>query len=207
MTIAVTFEDFIPPPRYDATPWTQARVDESATEDGVFTTIDTITFVVPDPDPINPGARSFTTAQGTAVGYWYEIVFLDGSAVESAPTGPIQNNASTVIPHMYAPVDELARILKIRNPTADQLVALRRCLEAAANEIDSELGLAEQLASPFPALVVEVNLERAVEHWQQGEIPFGIVGLGDTGAIYTARDSWDRHAHKLSPLKESWGLA
>ncbi len=207
MTIVVTFEDFVPAARFDDVPWTDARIEESDAKDGTFTPIDTVTFLIPDPDPANPGARSFTTSQGTAIGYWYQIVFIDGSLNESLPTAPLQNTAGTVSPHMYATVTELARILKIRSATAEQTVALRRCLEAAANEIDSELGRTDTFSSPFPALVVEVNLERAVEHWQQGEIPFGIVGLGDTGAIYTARDSWDRHAHKLSPLKESWGLA
>ena len=85
-------------------------------------------------------------------------------------------------------------------------------LEAAATEIDSEIGTADiaGTALPYgapPAIVSEVNLERAVEHWQQMQSPFGIIGLGDEGAAYTARDSWDRHAHKLSPLKAGWGIA
>ena len=37
------------------------------------------------------------------------------------------------------------------------------------------------------------------------QAPCGIVGLGDDGATYTAKDSWDRHALKLMPLKGSWG--
>ncbi len=207
MTIVVTFEDFVPPPRYDAVPFVEARVEESATQDGVYTAIETVTFLIPDPDPANPGIRNFTTDQGTATGYWYQIVFVDGSGGESLPTAPLQNVAGAVSPHMYAEVAELARILKIRTPTAEQTVALRRVLEAAASEIDAELGRTDSLSSPYPALVVEVSLERAVEHWAQGEVPFGIVGLGDTGAVYTARDTWDRHAHKLSPLKQTWGLA
>lgn len=112
----------------------------------------------------------------------------------------------------YAEVTELARILKIRTPpgpTAEQTVALQRVLDVAAGEIDSEIDLADDadaLAGWQLALVEEVNLERAVEHWMQEETPFGVM-LGGEFATHTARDSWERHAHKLAPLKSQWGLA
>ena len=105
----------------------------------------------------------------------------------------------------YVTVDELFRVLKVRSPTAAQTAAGDRVLESAAFEINSELGTA--YLPPYPPLAAEVNLERAVEHWNQQESPFGIVGLGDTVPVPTARDSWDRHAHKLAPLKVSWGFA
>ena len=80
--------------------------------------------------------------------------------------------------------------------------------EYSAFEIDSELGRYGAFGTPYPTLVVQVNLERAVEHWQQQEAAFGIIGLGaDSLDVHTARDTWDRHAHKLAPLKDSWGLA
>ena len=128
----------------------------------------------------------------------------------------------------YTDVDELARVLSIRSPTGAQGTAMQRVLDTAAGEINREIGTAWSDASlasfPFAgsfdpsgayidvpdplagALIVEVNLERAVEHWKQSESPFGIVGLGDTVPIVSARDSWDRHAHKLAPLKRSWGI-
>jgi hypothetical protein len=113
----------------------------------------------------------------------------------------------------YTDVDELARVLRLRAPTEAQGTAMQRVLDAAAYEIDSEcLGTATWgsagFGTPYPSLAVEVNLERAVEHWQQQESPFGIVGLGaDTVPVMSARDSWDRHAHKLAPLKGTWGLS
>ncbi len=118
-------------------------------------------------------------------------------------------NATGTIPAApgpaYATVEELAALLKV-NPVS-RVDQLERVLATAAAEIDAELGLDAPYTSP-PPLVVEVNLERAVEHWQQMQAPFGILGLGaDTGATHTARDSWDRHAHKLAPLKVVWGLA
>jgi len=106
---------------------------------------------------------------------------------------------------------------------------MQRVLDTATAEINSEIGTAwasADLASfPFAgtydptgayidvpdplatALITEVNLERAVEHWQQAESPFGVIGLGDSVPTVTAKDTWDRHAYKLAPLKRSWGIA
>ncbi len=110
----------------------------------------------------------------------------------------------------YATVSELARILKIRSPTDEQTDAMERVLLSAAGEINSEIDLADDagLAGWQVALAAEVNLERAVEHWRQQESPFGLLALGpELGAERTARDSWERHALKLAPLKGQWGLA
>ena len=117
----------------------------------------------------------------------------------------------------YADADELARILKIRNPTDAQSEAMERVIDVAAGEIDAEIGFTldddDEVENPLSgwqlALAAEVNLERAVEHWRQQESPFGLMGLGTEfggGAERTARDSWERHAHKLAPLKQSWGI-
>jgi hypothetical protein len=111
----------------------------------------------------------------------------------------------------YADTTELARIVKIRTPSAEQEVALQRVLDVAEGEIDAEIDLAddaEALAGWQLALCAEVCLERAVEHWQQQESPFGLIGIGaEFGATPTSKDSWERHAHKLAPLKNQWGLA
>ena len=108
----------------------------------------------------------------------------------------------------YADAAELARILQLGNPSAAQTTALQRVLDAAATEIDKYLGLADPMPDPPPALVVEVNLERAAEHWKQEQSPFGFVVLGGEGLpAHASRDSWRRHAATLLPLKESWGVA
>lgn len=117
----------------------------------------------------------------------------------------------------YAGTAELARVLHLRTVSAEQGTAMTRVLDAAAYEINSECngsGTVE-FGTPYPSLAIEVNLERAVEHWRQQEAAFGIVGLGGEAIpVTTARDSWDRHAHKLAPLKgtlgtayPAWGLA
>jgi hypothetical protein len=208
----VTFRDFVPPSRYDEpTPlaWITARIEEAATAAGPWTTIDTITLDPVDADPTNPQVRNLTTENASAAdGLWYRIVFVDATGDEAQPTEPLENTADDGAP--FATVQELARILKIRTPTSAQTVAMTRVLTAAAGEIRSEIDLDEdsELAGWQLYLVAEVNLERAVEHWQQQESPFGIIGLGaEFGATHTARDSWERHAHKLAPLKGQWGIA
>lgn len=211
MTLVVTLADFRPSPRYDGNPWTAVLVEEgTASSPDSWTNLGTITFgtATLDADPENPAYRSFTIENATAADYWYRLTFLDATGDTSLPTYPVQNSSASR--PVYATVEELASILRV---TASQRhAALLRVLESAAAEIDSEIGTADinGTALPYgspPALVSEVNLERAVEHWQQQQSPFGIIGLGDMQSLYTARDSWDRHAFKLAPLKGSFGIA
>lgn len=118
----------------------------------------------------------------------------------------------------FADVTELARVLKIRSPTTEQTDALQRCLDTAMAEIVAEIDLADPDDADEEnlgienllhlALITEVNIERAIEHWKQQEAAFGILGLGaDLVAVRTATDGWARHALKLQPVKQSWGLA
>lgn len=208
MTVVVSLEDYRPSPRYDGNAWTQARIEEGTASVGPWTTLETKNLSPVDSDPSNPAYRSFTTELGTDVDLWYRIVFLDATGDVGLPTTPVQNT-SAVRP-VYATVSELARLLRVS--ASDRHAALLRVLESAATEIDSEIGTADINGNSLPygappAIVSEVNLERAVEHWQQMQSPFGIIGLGDLQTAYTARDSWDRHAHKLAPLKAGWGIA
>ena len=210
MSFVVTLEDYRPSPRYDSLPWTEARIYEgTASTDTVGTLIDTVAFGTVDADPTDPAYRNFTTQLATAADLWYWIVFADVDGDTSLPTLSVQNTASAGRP-VYATTAELARLLRVQESQRHD--SLRRVLEAAAAEIDSEIGTADISGASLPysnppALASEVNLERAVEHWQQMQSPFGIIGMGDIGATYTARDSWDRHAHKLAVLKGQYGLA
>lgn len=211
MAEVVTFVGYRPPPRFDATPWTAVRIQESAAQDGTFVLLETKTLSPVDADPTHPAARSFTCELGTALDYWYRVIFADATGDISQPTLPVQNSAVAAVPAVsaYASVDELARILQLTSPlpTAAQIVALQRCLDAAALEIDSYLAPTAPFYPPYPALVVEVNLERAVEHWKQEQSPFGIIVLGGESApSYSSRNSWRRHANTLLPLKSSFGV-
>lgn len=210
MSVVVSFENYVPTPRYDGTPWTEARIQEAAAADAEnadWTTIETITLDPVDADPENPQSRDFTTENGTAPDMWYRIIFADADGDELLPTVPVQNTAPI---SAYATVTELARILKIRQPTAEQRDAMNRVLLAAAGEINAEIDLAadEGLSSWQLALVQEVNLERAVEHWRQQETAFGLLVSGvDVPADRIGRNTWEAHAIKLAPLKSQWGFS
>jgi hypothetical protein len=207
MSQVISFTGYVPPARFDLQPWTAILVEEAAAEVGVFAVIDTIAISPVDTDPAHPTARSFTTSLASDLpDLWYRVVFVDAASNESQPTTPVQNSASTVAfqaASSYASRTELARILKV-DETANA-AALDRVLLAAAGEINNEIGHLD-LTGWQRALAEEVNLERAVEHWQQR--PFGIISLGpDVGASHTSRDTWERHAVKLTPLKDSSGAS
>jgi hypothetical protein len=209
MSQVITFEDFQPSPRYDSVPWSEVQISEGTTSAGPWTLIDTLAISPVDSDPALPAFRDFTTANASDdPDLWYRLTFFDANGDFALPTFPVQNTEDDR--PIYASITELAQVLRVSG--SSRSAALRRVLESASMEIDSEIGTADVNGTELPygappAIVSEVALERAVEHWQQMQSPFGIIGVGDTGATYTARDSWDRHAHKLAPLKASWGLA
>jgi hypothetical protein len=209
MSQVITFEGYVPTARYDAIPWTEARIQEGTTVSGPWTLLETIALDPVDADPADPQSRNFTTELASDTdGLWYRIVFVDATGDTLAPTTPVQNSQAAA--HLYGTVDELFRILKIRTPSDDQTQAADRVLSAATGEIDSEIDLPddEALSGWQVALATEVCLERAVEHWRQQESPFGLLGLDAVGAVaFASKDSWGRHAEKLAPLKQQWGLA
>jgi hypothetical protein len=199
-----TFQYYVPSPRFDGNPWTEVRIEEADARTGPWTLIDTIAISPVDADPENPATRSFTTENASAdEDLWYRLIFADATGDTLLATFPIQN---TRIPSPYATVEELAQLLRV--DADDRRAALQRVLVAAAGEIDAEIGRTTDLDGFGLALVGEVNLERAVEHWRQSQSPFGLIGLvGETTPAFASSDSWNRHAHKLAVLKQSWGVA
>lgn len=112
----INLTDFVPPARYDAIAWERARIEESATRDGSYSTLTTIDLEPLDADPVAPRERSFT-ANGQ-VDYWYRVVFVDGNGNESLPSAPIQNSAPEVL--AVPSLQDVARILRGR-PGAETL--------------------------------------------------------------------------------------
>jgi hypothetical protein len=116
----------------------------------------------------------------------------------------------------YATADELARILKIRTPSADQTAALERALAIATYEIDREIDRDDDdpVAGAETSLCVQVCLDRAADLWRHTESIPGLTGLlGDQGDVVTSqrfpwvRYSWERYAQRLAPLKGNFGIA
>jgi len=210
MAQVITFENYLPAARYDSLPWTEADIEEGTTTDGPWVLLETIALSPVDADPTNPAYRDFTTELASDdEDLWYRIVFKDATGDESQATTPVQNSEAASF-SAYSNVLELARILKIRTPSAEQTNAMERVLVAAAGEIRSEIDLAADvtLTGWQLALAAEVNLERAAELWMREEVPHGIAGIGsEFGATHLARNSWDKHAYTLAPLKNQWGIA
>src|SRR5262245_48245750 len=111
----------------------------------------------------------------------------------------------------YVDNTELARVLKIRTPSTEQEAAMDRVLDTATLEIDRELDRPEgsdPLADEALALAEQVCIQRAAELWFLEEVPLGIAGIGtEFSSAHLARNSWEKYAYTLAPLKEQWGLA
>ncbi len=93
----VSFNDYKPPTRQDATPFTTAIIREGITN--VFAdslVIDTFTLTPVDPNPAIPLSRSFTTNNAVfADGAWYWIVWQDASLAQYIET-PFQTSSPSL---------------------------------------------------------------------------------------------------------------
>lgn len=108
----------------------------------------------------------------------------------------------------YATPEELATALRIV-VTQDNTALLQACLDAAADEIDHELDrrASEPVPSPAPALVIRVNVNRAVEWFKAPDAANGGVGFDQVGALPDPGTGFDRHAALLVTYKQQWGVA
>lgn len=109
----------------------------------------------------------------------------------------------------YATKEQLAAKLTIgaARATASE-DDLQRVLDTAAFEIDVYIG--GPLVSPTDgqtALLTTVNLARAQDLWTIEGLPVGVIGLGGETPLLTPRDSFERMANMLAPLKANWGIA
>jgi hypothetical protein len=211
MTQIVSFVSYTPPQRFDTLPWTHVQIEEAPTSTGSWAVIDTLALSPLDVDPTNPQARSFTTANGTTTDQWYRISFVDAGLHLSEPTQPVQNTAGQAPPVVaYIDTTELFRILKVRDPSAEQIAAAERVILTASGEIDAEIDRNTTVALETWQLQLaqSVCLDRAADLWRHTESAPGILGVVDEAVPSTfGRYSWERYAQRLSPLKESWGIA
>jgi hypothetical protein len=106
---------------------TTARVTAGIAEYPAGSGIYEVTLTAPD----DRGQYSLVWDDGTNYA-------IDDLVVTSSVTGAVAGDT-------YATVDELFRILKIRTPTSEQTDAGERVLLAAAQEIDDEIDLADDV--------------------------------------------------------------
>lgn len=208
MGYVVSFTEYVPPERFDAEPWSEVTIEEAPTSTGPWTLLETQALNPLDTDPSKPATRNFTTELGTAPLLWYRITFVDADSDTSLPSPAIQNTGAV---STYATVSELFRVLKIREPTAAQIVAAEGRLATSTLEIDREIDRSTddtELTAAELDLVRGVCIDRAADLWRHTESIPGILGVLDEGVPTTpGRYSWERYAQRLAPLKSMWGLA
>lgn len=131
----VSFQDYVPAPRYDGTPWTQVTVEEGAAEAGPWTLIDTIALSPFDTDPKNPQARSFTTTHATLVEGWYRVSFKDagGNILRVTPIHNVDQFDTEYVPT----VSLVAR--KIMSRTKDQFGVIQGSFTPTTTPTDTQV--------------------------------------------------------------------
>lgn len=209
----VSFEDYTPPARFDLIPWTQVRIEESdsstLSDDTVWSSIDLIALT-PDPDPADPAVRNFTTSLASNTpDLWYRVTFIDGSANESLPSVPVQNLENAVA--AYANTEEFFRVVRVSNPTPEQIIAAQGDLDTATIEINAEIDWADDHPPPTAVqleLMRNVCLNRAADLWRHRESAPGVLSVFDeAGTGQPGRYSFARYITMLTPLKDQWGVA
>jgi hypothetical protein len=144
----------------------------------------------------------------------YAIVGIAYSAVQ--PPRPNQDllltgyASATIGGAAYATVSELQRVLQKPSPTAAETTAMNRVLYAAAQEINWDLGYSPDNPAPSATdpILVDVNLDRAVELWRFNYSAVGVLAVGaEQAPIITPRDTWYRHHLRLSPLRTLFSVA
>lgn len=134
----------------------------------------------------------------------------------AAKRSPLSLNMS------YATATQLRNKLKVPSGTTD--ADLQRVLDMAMVETKSEVGnwdftdtedidaRLEALGNKFTsteaqAMLTSANLARAQDLWLIEGLPIGVIGLGGETPLLSPRNSWERFANMLAPLKNEWGLA
>ena len=153
MTFVVSFEDFVPPARYDGAPWDSVFLYEGETSDGPWVAIDAFTLNPVDEDPTQPGPRSFTTQEATLEEGWYYFLFQDATGLQSQPTDSLHNtkplgeNFTPSLSDLGAKMlartrDNLGNLLgTFTNDTVPDTAVAGECIESAVADIIENCGI------------------------------------------------------------------
>lgn len=107
MSLVRTFEGFRPPQRFDSIPFISVEIQESATIDGVYTSIDTIALIPADVDPSQPASRDITTPNAQLDPGWYKLFWVDANS-SFFPSEPISSSRED---EPFVSVEELGEYL------------------------------------------------------------------------------------------------
>lgn len=80
MAFTRSFQGYGPPPSYDKAPFTKARLEESAAEDGEWALLQEFTLEPVDADPANPAPRDFTTDLAALDPGYYRFTWVKADA-------------------------------------------------------------------------------------------------------------------------------
>jgi hypothetical protein len=93
----ISLTDYRPMPRYDTLSWTGARIEGATAEvpeGATWSTIATVPFQEPDPNPAEPIERNFTISVEDPDITWLRVIFVDDHG-EQDVTNPVSMSAAT----------------------------------------------------------------------------------------------------------------
>lgn len=131
------FTGYRPGVKYDNLPWLTVEINESDTEDGTYTLIDTQPLVPVDANPLKPARRSFVTYEATLTDGWYILTFVDadGNRQDTAPV----HRGDTTAGLYYCTPDEVRTYLGVtQEQLSDESLALP--IRKAQEDIDAACG-------------------------------------------------------------------
>lgn len=142
MSYVVTLEDYEPPARYDATPWTRVRFEEAPASAGPWTQIADVALSPVDSNPAQPQSRNLTTNAATLAAGWYRVIFADAASNVSAPSEPVDSpSPSALTRERLARLTDAATTPKLTDSDLDELVLVARRAGAASDAEVSDQAL------------------------------------------------------------------
>lgn len=161
MSFTHSFIGYKPPVRYDGDPWTQVRIEESATEDGTYAEVETLALSPIDTDPTAPASRSVTTDEASLEQGWFRLIFLDAEDQAAPASTPVYSPATsdTVA---FATAAQVATRLG-RSLTTLEEAQINGVLEGIAGLMRAEAGKTDDWTpDPIPSALREMSIQKAI---------------------------------------------
>jgi hypothetical protein len=181
MTV-LTLNEYIPSPRYDSNPWTEARIEAAKTSAGPWAEVESFNLKPVDADPENPVERGFTTSSIGPTQKWVRVVFVDEKGGEEFTTAiPL---TSVVLATIHDVAKRLGRALtEAEEGQVDYLIDAATAVVQEAIEID----VPEPVPKVLRVACVEL-ITRAITN------PAGLVSESKTLGSYTHTRGFRSHS-------------